>query len=324
MRRPVVRSVVAVAILLAPAAVAACGGSGGAPQPAPSHSVARPTPVAGAARLAADLRWDFRVAHVPGYRIERERIRSGQDQTAAIFGRGGDQIGGMRVDARGVRPSATIGRMVDAQRVRVAGQRGRFGMTGNGTALVWRYAPDSYAMIWFDHEGRNELPPNSHSAAAAHDRRVGLHIARSTTIGPAERIGIDFTLGYLPAGLRYDRLDYEADPLDVPSFDIGFVDSLPGVATDAGQALWISSGHVPDGPRISARSGRVGDHRTRYGPGFLEVLYPVNLDLYIEVDTRHLKKYPQSELVRIAGAATLVGNPSHPSTWADARDALPH
>lgn len=310
------------AAVIASAAVVSCDSGGAGPEPVPSRPTA---PVPGAARLAADLRWDFQVAPLPGYQIARQRIRTGQYQLAEITSDGGHhQIGILRIYNRGVHPVEASRRvLVNPQPVRVSGRPGRLAVPDLGAVLVWKYAPESYAtVVVLFHLRPHESPPNSHSATGVRDRRIALRIARATKIGPADRLGIDFTLGYLPAGLRYDTVEYGLDPaFGWPSFYVSFVDSVRGVAS--GPALTISTGSPPDGPQIPAKSGRVDGRPARFAAGYLQVSYPHNFDLEIDVDRRHLTRYPRSELVRIAQAATLVGDPGHPSTWADARDALP-
>jgi hypothetical protein len=327
-RRPVRRILATVGAVIASAAVVSCDSGGAGPEPVPSRSTAPPTPVPGAARLAADLRWDFRVAPLPGYQVTRQRILSGRYQLAEITSHGGHhQVGFLRIYDRGVHPlEAARHVLVDPQPVRVSGRPGRFAVPNFGAVLVWKYAPESYATVVVSfHLKPHKSPPTSHSATAVRDRRIALRIARATKIGPVDRLGIDFALGYLPSGLRYENVEYEVDSeRGLPSFYITFVDSVPGAVPDSDQALSVGTGSPPDGPLIPAKSVRVNGQPARLAAGYLQVSYPHYFDLEINVDRRHLTRYPRSELVRIAQAATLVGDPARPSTWADAHDALPH
>jgi hypothetical protein len=148
-------------------------------------------------------------------RITRTLILSTRYQSAEITSHGGDdQVGFLRVYKRGVQPVEISSHLLgNSEPVRVSGRPGRFAVPDFGAVLVWKYAPKSYATVDVPfHLKPHETPLNSHSAAAVRDRRIALRIARATKIGPAEPIGIDFTLGYLPAGLRYNAVEYESGP----------------------------------------------------------------------------------------------------------------
>ncbi len=294
----------------------------------------RPTPTpSGTAPSSLELDWRFRVRPVPGYTITRESITA-TDQQARVSAHAsadtaGKDIGGIDVYSSGVTPSG-LATLIKAQHVRVNGADGYFAVTGESSALIWRYASDSWAEVSGDWGYDTGAARGTHQVDPTVARLGELEIARAVTTGVQDPLRVDFSIGYLPPGLHLQRTNFYANFAGQPLCELDFADDTPGQDTPDGPApaltvtrTALATDTGQPGNTAFASNTTVAGRPAHYSSGYLAVRYPDQSELDIAVDANHTARYPKTDLLTIAEHAAPAGNPADLSTWVSGENAVP-
>lgn len=185
-------------------------------------------------------------------------------------------------------------------------------------ALVWEYAPDSWAVV------QSGLPP----AATPEPPPEVLAVANGTRFGEHRSLRVPYRFGYLPDGLRpvygaeiesitgtneaYSHVEYARQPADRANRG-GFVD-LDGGRVPSGSGLIVKV--EERGPSDPRTPDELIGRPTYPGPGTVVVEY-VGYRLEIVVAHDDLDRYDQPELERIITGMTFAPNVADVSTWFD-------
>ena len=294
----------------------------------PPPTSARPTPTSTppppVTDHSIDLTWRFAVQPVPGYTIVRESI-SATDQMARVTQKNANKdIGEIDVYNPGVVPRE-LHALRHGHKISVRGHRGYFAVIGHRSATIWQYAHEAWAEVSGDWGySASGVDPN---AALMGE----LQIADAVDTSRSAPLRIDFTLGYLPSGLKLRNTIFWANPFGQgPLCELDFVDDVAGQASGGSTVAAVTitrTGVTQDtgqpGNSAFTPNMTVGGRPAQYSTGFLAVRYPNGTELSISVDKKHVGRYPKSELVKIAEHAAPAGDPSAPSTWATGSKAVP-
>jgi hypothetical protein len=306
-----------------------------APTVAPSRFASGiPRPAAG---TSTTTRLDFAVAPVAGFSfapLEANRLYQSVEARVVALAHSHDQDvapgGEIYVFYKGVFDPSGVSRTAP---VDVHGHRGwitrasgptEIAPTSTGTtdAVVWEYAPDSWAEVIIDA-----------SAYRAIDRSPGagnLAIARAVHAA-VQPLTLPFRVGYRPSGLHVDGAssvaETAADGTHRGHGTFGLGDARPratGGPTNAynvGSALQITV-ESPLGSSIC------GSDCTRVRVGRLQVDLVTNRGRVVEVsapsgaavvtvsvDSNHLGRFSAAELERTLAGVTVASRPSDPTTW---------
>jgi hypothetical protein len=336
----------AIVIAIAGLAIALAATGGHAHPIAPGHTGSSvptgansptPTPSATAPKAVSvrsfDLDWRFRVRAVPGYTITDESITAADQQarvTVRTDGHAADKdIGEIDVYSPNVVPP-NLSALTKGHLVRVNGDNGYFAITGHSSALIWQYAPNAWAEVSGDWGYDTGTASGSGRVDAALARMGELNIAQAVTTGVSDPLRLDFTVGYLPAGLRLKHTTFYADFGGQPLCELDFVDNTAGQATPDGSAFALTITRTAlatdtgqPGNTAFVPNTTVAGRPANYRSGFLAVRYPHRSELDISVDANHTGMYSKADLIAIAEHAAPVGNPADPATWATGNTALP-
>jgi hypothetical protein len=291
-----------------------------------------------------DLTWRFSVGTVPGYDISRVSITN-TVQVADISASGQlKSIGDIHIFARGALDPGTL---TSGTPVTVNGKAGYFGMfhvpspydavdggrPNQKPTLAWRYAEDAWALVSGDW-GQSDSG-GSYDLGVA--RAAEQSVANAVDTAHSSALTVDFTLGWLPAGLVVENgvnsnTVEGADPNHPtlqPVTQVGLSDGkqrdkrYPGEYW--GSALTIGRQHTavrPDDPKPNVTvDGKPGYYESGAG---LTVRYPDGTELVIQVDPLHADTFSKADLVRIAQHASFAPSPDDVSTWVPAGQAVPH
>jgi hypothetical protein len=300
------------------------------PSPTPTPTPTS-TPSTAAAVRSFDLTWRFRVRAVPGYTITRESITA-TDQQARVTeqANANKDIGGIDVYSPGVVPS-NLAILTAGSPVSVHGNAGYFAVTGKSSALIWRYAPNAWAEVSGDWGYDASTASGTQSVDPVLARTGELAIAQAVTTAGSGPLRVDFTLGYLPSGLRLQHTTFYADfDRGQPLCELDFVDNTPGQATPDGPDFAVTIARTAlatdtgqPGNTAFVPNTTVAGRPANYSSGFLAVRYPHDSELDISVDANHTARYTKADLIAIAEQAAPAGTPTDPTTWAAGDDAVP-
>jgi hypothetical protein len=312
------------------------GKTGSPVQTAPTSPSPTSTPTSSTAASVSsfDLLWKFRMRPVAGYTITRETIAATDQQARVTVGTGANtankDIGGIDVYSPGVVPS-DLATLIKGRHVSVNGADGYFAVTGQSSALIWRYAPGSWAEVSGDWGYDTGAASGKDQVDPAVARAGELKIAQAVVTGVQDPLRIDYTIGYLPPGLHLLRTRFYADFGGAPLCELDFADDIAGQRTPEGPAAALTivrSALVTDngqpGNSAFTPNSTVAGRPAEYGAGSVAVRYPYESQLDIVVDINHTTRYTKTVLTTIARHAAPAGNPADPSTWATGNDALPH
>jgi hypothetical protein len=284
-------------VVLAAAALAPDGGDGSPQTGATAETLAPPQD------SGISWRWLFSIDSPPaGWRQLNEIIRA-DHQEAALVGPTG-AVCTIQVFAPGAYDTSRIG--ADTTPVTVNGTEGAFASTANLSkeavpAVSWQYAPGAYAVSF--------CPQDSVDV-----RSDALTVASALT-ARQRPFTMPFEVGYLPAGQVPDEAFSQTDQARYARGFLGVTGLSTGISLTTGEA----DPRNLDGAQVLTVSTLNGPRDAAFREGMLMVFYD-GFQVWIGLASPTVSR---DELIRIAENLTIAPNPADPSTWFDARHALP-